>query len=134
MEESHVVTCFLEHDTKVLLLKRSGRVGSYQERWAAVSGYIEPGTTPLKQALEELEQEVGLNETDVILEKEGEPLEIVDVNLDKKWIVHPFRFRLTRAEKIVIDWEHTKCRWIDPEEIKLYETVPRLDATWERVK
>ncbi|NLU49161.1 MAG: NUDIX pyrophosphatase [Syntrophomonadaceae bacterium] len=134
MEESHVVTCFIENNFKILLLKRSGRVGSYQQRWAAVSGYIEPGITPLEQARQELKEEVGLGEADVILEKEGVPLEVVDGDLGKKWIVHPFRFRLAGSAKIKTDWEHTECRWVDPDEIRLYDTVPRLDDAWERVR
>ncbi len=133
MEERHVVTCFLEHGAKIALLRRSGRVGTYQGRWAGVSGYIEEGNTPYQQALEEIEEEAGLSEGDVELVKEGEPLEVVDEELGRKWVVHPFRFRVKTAEKISIDWEHTELRWIDPNDIGQYETVPNLLETWQRV-
>lgn len=36
-------------------------------------------------------------------------------------------------EKLKIDWEHTVCKWIKPEEIKDYQTVPRLEKAWRRV-
>lgn len=134
MEETHVVTCFVEHDERVLVLKRSGEVGSYQQRWAGVSGYIEPGHTPLQQAWEELAEEIGLDESDVVLIKEGQPLEVKDEQLEKKWVVHPFRFRLHEVKKIRTDWEHTDYRWIHPQEIKLLSTVPRLLEAWENVK
>ena len=133
MEERHVVTCFLEHGAKIALLRRSGRVGTYRGRWAGVSGYIEEGNTPYQQALEEIKEEVGLSEEDVELVKEGEPLEIFDEELGRKWVVHPFRFRVKTAEKISIDWEHTELRWIDPNDIGQYETVPNLLETWQRV-
>jgi hypothetical protein len=58
MEETHVVTCFLERDSdkKIALLRRSQMVGTYKGRWAGVSGYIEKENTPLKQAFEEIRE------------------------------------------------------------------------------
>jgi 8-oxo-dGTP pyrophosphatase MutT (NUDIX family) len=136
MEETHVVTCFLERDSdkKIALLRRSQMVGTYRGRWVGISGYIERENTPLKQAFEEIREEAGLNEDDIRLMKEGEPLNIIDEKLGKRWVVHPFRFRLTRPEKIEIDWEHTELKWIEPKEIKMYETVPRLYDAWDRVR
>ncbi|MFQ5925733.1 MAG: NUDIX domain-containing protein, partial [Dehalococcoidia bacterium] len=67
MEERHVVTCFLEHDNKIKLFRRSERVGVYRGRWAGVSGYVEEGNTPYQQALEEIEEETGLGEEDIQL-------------------------------------------------------------------
>jgi len=133
MEEKRVVTCFLEYDKKILLLRRSERVGTYRGRWAGISGYIEEENTPYQQALEEIKEETGLDKEDVKLIKEGQPLEVVDEQMGKKWIVHPFRFQVMKPEKIEMDWEHTELRWIAPEDVSKYETVPRLLETWERV-
>lgn len=134
MKETHVVTCFLEHEGKVLLLKRSDQVGSYQQRWAGVSGYLEPENTPLEQALEELGEEVGLAKEDLKLVKEGLPLDVPDTKMDKKWVVHPFRFYLEDTEKINTDWENTEYRWVIPDDIKKYQTVPNLWEAWEQIK
>ena len=134
MEESHVVTCFVENSGKVLLLKRSGQVGSYQQRWAGVSGYLETNNTPLAQAFEELREEVALYPADLAIEKEGDPLEVIDEKLGKKWIVHPFRFLLAQAGKIKTDWEHTEYRWVKPDDIEHYQTVPNLYEAWKRVQ
>lgn len=134
MDTSNVVTCFIEHEGKVLLLKRSTQVGTYQHRWAGVSGYVEPGVTPPQQARQELEEELELKESDLSFVKAGQSLETIDEKLDKKWIVHPFRFYLNDIQKIHLDWENTEYRWVKPEEIKNYPTVPNLWDTWERVK
>ena len=83
MEERHVVTCFLEHGGEIPLLRRSQRVGTYKGRWAGVSGYIEEGNTPYAQAMEEIREETGLSEQDVQLVKEGQPLEVVDEEMDR---------------------------------------------------
>jgi len=132
-EGTHVVTCFLEHKGKIPLFRRSQKVGTYKGKWAGISGYIEPGNTPFEQALEEVREETQLDEQDIELVKEGQPLEVMDQQLGRKWIVHPYRFRVSNPEKIRVDWEHTEVKWIDPQDIGKYETVPKLVETWERV-
>ena len=131
MLEKRVVTCFLESEGEILILRRSERVGSYQGRWAGVSGYIE--TTADEQAITEIAEETGLAEADVELVTMSEPLIIEDEALDTRWLVHPYLFHITERDKIRIDWEHKEARWIKPEDINSYETVPRLRETLARV-
>lgn len=131
LEEKHVVTCFLESEKEILILRRSEKVGTYQGRWAGVSGYVESGAD--EQALTEIREETGLDEEDVELVKKGMPLEVVDQKLGRRWIVHPYLFRVRDRDKIRIDWEHKEIRWIDSEDIGKYETVPMLRQTLERV-
>lgn len=133
MEERHVVTCFLEHQGRIPIFRRSQMVGTYRGRWAGVSGYIEAGRTAYEQALQEIGEETGLGQDDIQLVKEGEPLEVIDEQLGRRWVVHPFRFRVTAPERMRIDWEHTEMKWIDPGDISRYETVPNLAQTWDRV-
>ena len=54
-----VATSFLTYRGKILVLKRSGKVGSYQGAWAGVSGYVEEDEQPLDTALKEVEEETG---------------------------------------------------------------------------
>ena len=157
MDERHVVTCFLEHNGMIMLLRRSERVGTYRGKWAGISGYIEEGRTPSQQAWTEIKEEAGisgyieegrtpsqqawteikeeagLDSSDVELVQEGQPLEVVDSEIGRKWIVHPFRFRVLKPDKINIDWEHTEAKWIAPEDIGQFETVPNLREAWQRV-
>ncbi|MHC1721050.1 MAG: NUDIX domain-containing protein [Clostridiaceae bacterium] len=134
MKESHVVTCFVENDGEVLIVKRGLKVGTYQQKWSGISGYIEVGITPMEQAWQELREEAGLDYSSVTFKKEGEVLVVTDEKLDRKWFVHPFRFALADRDKIVLDWENLKHIWIDPEKIPEYETVPGLFDAWEKVK
>ncbi len=133
MEEKRVIACFLEHNKKILLPRRSERVGTYKGRWTGISGYIEGGNTPYEPALEEIREETGLSGEDIELVKEGKLLEVGDEQMGRKWIVHIYRFQVMKPEKIEIDWEHAELRWIDPEDIGQYPTVPKLLETWERV-
>ncbi|UCH52010.1 MAG: nicotinamide-nucleotide amidohydrolase family protein, partial [Chloroflexota bacterium] len=131
LEEKHVVTCFLEHGKKILILRRSGRVSTYRRSWAGVSGYIE--TNADDQAFTEISEETELYRKDLKLVKKGKPLEIIDKDLNRRWIVHPFLFHVRSPEKIKTDWEHTEVRWIKPRELKKYETVPGLEKALARV-
>jgi len=133
LEGQHVVTCFLEYQGKVLLLRRSPRFGTYQGKWAGVSGYIEQGQTPLQQALREIGEETHLTEHDIVLVKEGSPLEVVDKGLDRKWIVHPYQFSIFDPNKIIINWENSEIQWVVPQDIDKLPTVPQLYEVWERV-
>ena len=132
-EERHVVTCFLEHDGAICILRRSDKVGTYKGAWAGVSGYIESGHSPFEQAMIEIEEEAHLSLADVEFIKEGDPLVAVDRQMGRKWIIHPYHFRVEDTEKVRIDWEHTEFKWIDPEEIAEYETVPKLREAWNRL-
>jgi len=133
LQEKQVVTCFLESENEILILRRSEQVGSYRGRWAGVSGYIEPETTADEQALTEIEEETSLGGEDLKLIKRGKPLPIKDDKLSIKWVVHPYLFRIKDRGKIKIDWEHKETRWIDPTDIGNYQTVPMLKETLDRV-
>jgi PncC family amidohydrolase len=132
IDEKHVVTCFLEHGGKILILRRSSKVGTYRRSWAGVSGYLE--TNDIDQAYTEISEETDLYKKDLKLMKKGEPLEVIDKDLNRKWIVHPFLFHVKAPDKVKIDWEHTEAKWIKPSELKKYETVPGLARALARVK
>ena len=127
-----VVTVFLAHHSKVLVLKRSSKVSTYKGHWAGVSGYLE-SEDPLDQAYTEMAEEVGLAREDVTLLRAGKPLEIVDASQDRAWRVHPFLFGVHEPDKIRLDWENVEMRWIHPEELVGFQTVPALRETLERV-
>jgi len=131
-EFQNVVTVFLTHGSKILVLKRSREVGTYKGHWAGVSGYLE-SEDPLKQAYTEMAEEVGLRKQDVTLVKAGNPLEIVDDAQNRSWRVHPFLFSVHEPDKIRLDWENIAMRWILPEEIDQLKTVPALKETLARV-
>lgn len=133
LRETHVVTSFLEEGGRILILRRSNKVGSYQGRWGGVSGYLDEGNSPRQQALQEIREETGLGEADVEQVAEGDVLHIEDEALGTEWLVHPFRFKIGARDKIKIDWEHIELAWIDPKELESHQTVPRLAETWMKV-
>lgn len=120
-----VVTAFLRHQGKILLLKRSDRVRTYRGRWAAVSGSLEE-PTPLAQALREIREETGLGEADLCLVAAAPCQEVVDAELATRWLIHPFLFEVNGSPGVRLDWEHEECRWVEPTELAHHRTVPAL--------
>lgn len=77
------MTCFLPRQgggaDRVLVARRSDRVGDCRGRRAAISGFVE--TTPAAQALVEIEEETGLSPTAVRTVRTGMPLVVEDAAL-----------------------------------------------------
>ena len=127
---THVVTCFLQYNDKILLLKRSDKVRTHKGKWAGVSGYIEPGETDDQTAIKEIREETGLTEDQIKLIRKGTPIHVQDGA--RVWVVHPYLFKSNTAD-IKIDWEHTEYRWIEPEELKNFDFVVFLDHALQAV-
>jgi 8-oxo-dGTP pyrophosphatase MutT (NUDIX family) len=127
VEGVEVVTSLLQReDGKLLLLQRSSRVGSFAGRWAGVSGFLESGP-PEEQARREIVEETGLAAADLELRASAEPIYVRDGQ--RGYIVHPFLFSARRSD-VRLDWEHSELRWVAPQEIGSYPTVPKLAQVW----
>ncbi len=125
-----VVSCFLmrfdQDEPRLLIVQRSGRVGSYQGRWAAISGFIEEGVTAEEQAYTEMREETNLQREQVRLLRRGAVVEYSDAAIGRHWLIHPFLCEVLSPEAIHTDWEAQRMRWIHPSELRDYETVPLL--------
>lgn len=125
-----VVTAFLERpDGRILVLRRSNRVGSFRGHWAGVSGFLED-PTPEGQAVREVHEETGVAPSDLALAARGRLVFARDG--DRIFAIHPFRFRVGHVA-VRLDWEHTEFAWIPPVELSGRRTVPKLTQVWERV-
>jgi 8-oxo-dGTP pyrophosphatase MutT (NUDIX family) len=127
---THVVTCFLSYNNRILILKRSDQVRTHKHKWAGVSGYIEPGETDEQTALKEIREETGITEENLELVRKSDPIHVQDG--EHVWVVHPFLFR-SATDKVTLDWEHTEYRWIAPDELKSYDFVIFLDHALDAV-
>lgn len=127
MKRKEIVTSFLFKDGKILLLKRSDKVGTFRGKWAGVSGFIEDENS-LEAALREIKEETGVDSKYLELLKIGIPFDINDTVNDTIWSINPFLF-LFKGEEITIDWEHDTFEWIYPNEMDNYEVVTNLKKT-----
>ena len=127
-----VVTCFVRHRDRILLVKRSGEVHTFRGKWAGISGSMDCAD-PLGHALQEIREEVGLERDAISLRSQGEPLVVLDDENQVEWRVHPFLFDLRADHSIRLGWEHSECKWVRLHELENMDTVPKLEETWERL-
>ncbi len=121
VEAKPVVSAFLRNRGRYLVVRRSGRVGTFQDRWSAVSGYIEGREDPRRRAAQEIREETGMK--GARFRRSGRP--ILTRHERTAFVVHPFLFDAP-TRSVHLDWENVEYRWITPEELNVLPTVPRL--------
>jgi 8-oxo-dGTP diphosphatase len=135
VKDTHVVTCILfrkdQTEERMLLVQRSHKVGSYHEQWAGISGFIESGVTAEEQAYTEICEETRLQPDQVRILKRGKVVKHIDEALGRHFYIHPFLFEVLTPESVQTDWEAIAVRWIDPDDLTTYPTVPKLKEVYE---
>ena len=133
MHKTKIVTTFLTNSDKILLLKRSQKVKSMKNLWAGISGIIEGDEKPVKRAKIEVYEEVGIEESNIKLIKEGKMILIESPQYENhQWEVYPFLFSCNNIE-IKLNWENSESKWINVNELNEFKTVPSLDIVLTRL-
>jgi predicted aconitase with swiveling domain/8-oxo-dGTP pyrophosphatase MutT (NUDIX family) len=116
-----VVTAILKNRGRILIVRRSNAVGTFRGRWSAISGYIEGREDAKARAIREVREETGMK--GLKLRATGRLVLARDEGT--MYVVHPFLFEVP-SRRVRLDWENVEHRWIRPDEIERFETVPRL--------
>ncbi|NNM02919.1 MAG: NUDIX domain-containing protein [Nitrosopumilus sp.] len=116
----------MRDNDKLLLLKRSDKVKSMRGLWAGISGIIEKNEEPLKRAIIEIFEEVGITEDKITFIRAGKEMRVNSPQYENhEWKIFPFLFE-AKNPIIKLNWENSEFKWINIEEIGNYETVPSL--------
>jgi 8-oxo-dGTP pyrophosphatase MutT (NUDIX family) len=116
-----VVSVVLRNRGRILIVRRSDSVGTFRGRWSAISGYLEGREPPRSRAVREVREETGLRR--IVFRAAAPPIFArADATV---FVVHPFLFEAP-SRKVRLDWENVEHRWIRPEELDQFESVPRL--------
>lgn len=126
LKERVVSSTFLCYKGKILIMKRSRKVGTYKGMWGVVSGHVEEGETPLETALKEIEEETSIKRDLIKNIFQGMHFEVVDRNIGIKWKINPFRAEIDGKPRLKIDWEHIQYKFIRPTDIFKFKTAPML--------
>lgn len=118
-----VATSILLHGDRILILKRSAAVGSFQHHWSGVSGFVERGEEPLETSQREVEEETGIPRASLELLARGTPRRVEKP--DKIFEVHSFLYRCA-SDRVRLDWENDDFAWVTPGSLRDYRTVPWL--------
>ena len=94
MRKTRIVTSFLKHNNKILILKRSQKVKSMKELWAGISGIIENNELPINRAKIEIFEEVGIKQEYITLIKSSNEITVESPQYaNHQWIIFPFFFK-----------------------------------------
>ncbi len=129
-----VVTVFVSYRGKILLLKRSSKVLNYKGKWNTVAGYIDEYVHVRDKMLAELGEELGLSLNNITLLKIGNTFVLDDRKIGKKFVTHPGMAFVRKKPKVKLDVEHTEYRWIYPQALKNFDTVPKLSVSLRNAK
>ena len=127
-----VVIVFIKYKNKILLLKRSDKVRTYQGKWNAVAGYLDEVKPIQKKALEEIQEETKIDKENILSIQIRKPYKFNDAKINKTWIIVPVLAELKNKGEIKLDWEHLEYKWIDPNELKNFDVVSNLEESFER--
>lgn len=126
-----VITVFLKYKDKIILLKRSAKVRTYQDKWNTVAGYLDEVKPIYEKVVEEINEELNLDEDNISSIHIGKPYKFIDTKINETWIIHPVLIELKNKPTIELDWEHTEYKWIKSEELRDFDTVPNIDKSLE---
>jgi len=127
MRKTRIVTSFLTHNNKILILKRSQKVKTMKGLWSGISGVIENNEMPIERAKIEIFEEVGINQKDITLIKSNKEMCVESPQYkNHQWIIFPFFFK-TDKNNIKLNWENSEFRWINIDQLKKFDTVPNLE-------
>ena len=116
-------------DGKILIVKRSQKVSAYKGLWNSVSGFIDEPKPIEEFAAQELNEELSVYADSI---KIAEPYEVVDDAIDRIWVVYPVLAVFEKMPDFKLDWEHTDYKWINSEQLKVYNYVKDLDIAIKR--
>ena len=97
-----VVNCVVQYGDKILLVRRNERMKFYPGYWNGISGFLDDERSVRDKAQEEVREEIGIEEKDIISISEGKVFEQEEPEYDKTWIVHPVLVEVN-TDKVRLD-------------------------------
>lgn len=124
-----IVSLFLEHKGKILLLHRHAHK-SQGGKWGVPAGKVEAGEN-LESALKrEVFEETGLAIGNSLLPEYFKSVYVV--HPEHSFVYHMYRLEIADPINVVIQlYEHQSCCWVEPAEALKMELVDDLDACIE---
>jgi len=121
-----VVNCVVQYQDKILLVRRSDKVEFYPGYWNGISGFLDDGRSVREKAKEEVREEAGIAEKNIVAIAEGKVFEQDEQEYDKTWVVHPVLVEVNK-DNIRLDWEAQDYRWVTVDETKKFNLLPGFD-------
>lgn len=126
-DRKEIVAAILVKNAEICLLRRSSRVRFDRGLWHCITGFLDDGRTPLEQALIEINEETGFDQSDVCPTYQGELAEA-------GWLIHIIVMRVVALSRTVrLNWENDDFRWTPICDAVTDRSVPWLGTVLDSV-
>ena len=127
-----VINCVVRYKDTILIVKRSATLHFYPNYWNGISGFLDDNKSIEDKVKEEMHEELGLDEKDILGIEQGEVFEQEEPQYNKTWIVHPILVDVA-TNNIKLDWEAQNFKWVSPEELTNFDLLPGFDRVLKSV-
>lgn len=127
-----VINCVVSYAGKILLVKRSDKVGYYPDYWNGISGFLDDDRTLKEKVIQEIENELGIGLNEIESMQFGEIFHEPALKYKKTWIVHPVLVEL-KTNKIKTDWEASEHKWVYIDEVDEYKLLPGFKKVVKKI-
>jgi len=128
-----VINCVVKYKSEILIVKRSNELHFYPGYWNGISGFLDDGKSLVAKVKEEIKEELGLSPKNIIKIKLGKIFHQEAKRYHKTWIVHPVLVEVN-TDKINLDWEAQKYRWVRWQDAKKLKLLPGFKQVLENIK
>ncbi len=128
-----VINCIVEHQGKILLVKRSEKLRLYPGYWNGISGFLDDQKNLEEKVYEELHEEVGITKDQIVSIQLGQVFDQEEPKYTKTWVVHPVLVRV-RSNAVQLDWEANDYIWLTIDEARGKKLVPGCERVLDVVE
>jgi ADP-ribose pyrophosphatase YjhB (NUDIX family) len=118
-----VLDVVVVRENKVLLAKRSANRNLYPNYWSTIAGFLDDDKSIEDKAYEELREELGMQESDVVSLKRGSVILREDPKYHKTWFIMTMLAHV-KTDAFTLDWEASEARWFELPEIAKLDLLP----------
>ncbi len=124
-EVAPIVMCVVRFDEEILLVRRGFGLADAEGYWSTVNGFIDENKPVVKQAIQELEEELGLKVgVEQLVVRRSYLLN--NPKEKRQYIVFPCLATLPGKPKIKLDSENTDFAWVRRDDVESYEILDDL--------
>lgn len=127
-----VVNCVVVCSQKVLLTKRSEKVGTYPGTINGISGYLDRTDVSVDgQVITELREEINAPLEHLVSLKIGDEVIQYDESINREWHVFPALAVFDRMFTPKVNWENKNAKWYEIQTAKKMRLMPGFYETLE---
>jgi len=90
--------------------------------WNGIGGFLDDQKSLEEKVKEELDEEAGIKESEIISIKPGNIFDLDDTSSGKTWIIYPALVEIS-TDRVILNWEAEEYKWISPEELKNFDVA-----------